>query len=101
VRALENEEAGSRLVLSITLLSTKYYSLSTKYYSTRWEHLKMKKLGLELPMRAKGVYPPHPAIQGVRRLGGKKVFRAGVFCIVAAFRLWRLQPWGLRTYLER
>jgi hypothetical protein len=61
----------------------------------------MKKLGLELPMRAKGVYPPHPAIQGVRRLGGKKVFRAGVFCIVAAFRLWRLQPWGLRTYLER
>jgi hypothetical protein len=49
---------------------------------------------------ATGIYPPHPTLQGVRRLGGKMVFRSGVFCIVAAFRLWRLQPWGLRTYLD-
>lgn len=70
------------------------------YTETRWEHLERRKLALELPLRAKKLYPPYPTVKGVRALGGKAVFRAGVFVIIAGLRLWRSQPWGLRSFLE-
>ena len=74
--------------------------LPSMYTETRWAHLEMRKLALELPMRSKGLYPPPPKMLGVRKLGGKKVFRAGAFALIAALRLWRMQSWGLKAFLD-